>query len=830
MRAIIHDLRYALRSLARAPLFTFVVVATLGLVLGANATVFALLDRVVLRPLPVPQPEQLVIVSAPPLPTSGPSVMMGGRTRRGSIYGLSYPLYRVLRDEVPSFSGVVARRGTRGAVLAGSPPVQISPDLVSGNYLRVLGVRAAIGRILEPDDDVMPRGRRVAVLAHAFWHRQFAGDVGVLGRTVRVNQIPLTVVGVLEGTFTGTTPGTAPDLFVPLSLADELAPTGPIGIESPGNNVLDVMARLRPGVSLEEARAKADLVYLRLADQLRGGKAAEPAGTAHLRLLPGGSASSRESMATWEIARPLTLVMAMVALLLLIAAANVTNVLLARGAARARELAVRVALGANRWSLLRERLAESLVLMLGAGGVGIAVAAWLGDLAPLLLPSARSPQALTAAPDGRVLLFTAAVSIGTAIAMWLMSAVQVTRRSALPSLAAAGSPVASRSPLRIRRALVVLQLALSMALLGASALLATSLYNLMRVDPGFVVEGLWTFMLQDSTPAPDAASTAQHIGDLVARVQTLPGVQATLSDRAPLDDALSGVEMQAEPAIKGREPVVADVTNVGADYFRTLGIPLVSGRDVSAEDIQRGTDAVVANEALARALFGRTDVVGQAVRYGDSRIAIVGVARDGRTSLRRAARPAAYVPFAPDRARTVVHVFARVSGRAALTAAGVRSIVGQTMPSAAATEPRRVSEVVAESAARERMLASVSVCFALLAAMLSGIGLYGLASFGVARRMREFGIRLALGASGGQVVRIVIGETAALAAVGGLAGLALFLALKSLLQSFLFGLTASAPIALAASALSLVTITLAAAWLPARHAAGLDPAVTLREQ
>ncbi len=827
---MIHDLRYALRSLYRAPLFTFVVIATLGLVIGANATIFALLDRVVLRPLPVPQPEQLVIISAPPLPTSGQSIIVGGRTRRGAIYGLSYPLYQTLRDDVPSFNGVVARRGTRGAVLAGSPPVQVSPDLVSGNYLRVLGVRAAIGRILEPNDDVMPRGRRVAVLAHAFWQRQFAGDAAVLGRTIRVNEIPLTIVGVLDATFTGTTPGMRPDLFVPLSLADELAPIGPLRLESPGNNLLDVMARLRPGVPMEEARAKADLVYLRLVEQLGGGKAAEPAEAAHVRLLPGGSVSSRESMATWEIARPLTLVMAMVALLLLIAAANVTNVLLARGAARARELAVRVALGASRWSLLRERLAESLVLMLAAGGVGIAVAAWLADLVPLLLPSARGPQALTAAPDGRVLLFTAAVSLGSAIAIWLMSAVQITRRSALPSLAAAGSPVASRSPLRVRRALVVLQVGVSMALLGASALLATSLYNLMRVDPGFAVEGLWTFMLQDSTPAPDAASTARRIGDLVARVQALPGVRATLADRAPLDDALAGVEMQAEPALKGREPVVADMTNAGADYFGTLGIPLVSGRDISAAEVERGTNAVVVNEALARALFDRSNVVGQVVRYGDSRAVIVGVARDGRTSLRRAARPAACVPFAAERARSAVHVFARVSGRGALTAAGVRSIVGQTMPSAAATEPRRVSEVVAESAARERMLASVSVCFALLAATLSGIGLFGLTSFGVARRTREFGVRLALGATGGQVVRIVAGEAAALAAAGGLAGFALFLGLKPLLQSFLFGLAASDRIAVAAAALSLAAITLAAAWLPARRAAALDPAVTLREQ
>ncbi|MBZ5498850.1 MAG: ABC transporter permease [Acidobacteriia bacterium] len=840
----LRDLRHTARSLLRSPGFTMIVVATIALAIGANAAVFLLLDQVVLRPLPVAQPSELVIVSAPSLPVETGRGMLSrtGRRSDGQMsHGVSYPLYQTLRKRIPLFQDVLAHREFRPTLLAGTAPVVADAELVTGNYFDMLGIKSAIGRTLRPDDDHIPVGNSVVVLTHGFWQRQFGSDPSVLNRTIRVNNCPLTIVGVAAPGFSGTSGGRGPDLFVPLTMSNQVAPLRGHDVLAEEVSSLSVLARLAPGVSRDQAEKYLRGVYETLFDEAAGRITKTFDATSYkarfkeflqVSLFPGGYASSAQSAVTRELTLTLELLMTMVALVLLIAAGNVTNLLVARGAARARDMAIRLAIGAGRWRLLRERLIESLVLALVAGITSLFVTVWVVRLLPLVLPFGDRAAGLSLTLDRRVVVFSFLVAVATGLFLWLTSALQVTRRSSLPLLyAGATRQAGAGKPLRLRRGLVVVQVALSLGLLCASALLARSLYNLVTVDPGFKVEGLSAFSVQ----LPDAAGTAERktlfLRQLLENVRGLPGVQAaSLASDLPFTGG-GGGSWASTPGVEKR--ISYDEIDVGPDYFRTIGMPLVAGRDFSGQDVSGAEKVAVINEALASALFGDGKAIERFVSFEEGMPAdtrIVGIAKDAKAGPRAAARPTIYLPCFQRPGPATMNIVARMTGRETLSAGTVRSVLKRLDASVASSEPRAMADYIAESLLRERMLATLSVFFAVLAIVLTGIGLFGLTSFGVARRSHEIGVRLALGAARRSIVWLVVREVAVLTLVGGALGLAAYVAASRAIGAFLFGLSATDPPTVAAATIVLAAIALSAGFVPAWRAVHLDPAITLREE
>jgi predicted permease len=837
------DLRHTARSLLRSPGFTAIVVATIALAIGGNAAVFLLLDQVVLRPLPVAQPSELVLVSVPALPREI-ARRIGGASRRPdgqAVSQASYPLYQTLRRRVPLFQEILAHRGMRPTLLVGATPMQVSAELVTGNYFDVLGIKAAIGRTLRPDDDHTPAGNAVAVLSYGFWQRQFGGDPSVLSQTIRVNNCQLAIVGVTAPGFSGTAAGGNPEFFVPLTMINQVAPMRGYDLLSDAASNLSLIARLAPGVSREQAEKYLRGVYEALFDEASG-QITKPfdvarykalrAKTIPVSLFPGGYASGEQSAGIRELTRTLELLMAMVALVLLIAAGNVTNLLVARGAARARDMAIRLAIGAGRWRLLRERLVESLVLALVAGIAGLFVTVWLVRLLPLVLPFGDRAAGLELTPDRRVVVFTFLVAVATGLYLWLTSALQVTRRSSLPLLYAGATRQAGvAKPLRLRRGLVIVQVALSLGLLCASALLARSLYNLVTVDPGFKVEGLSTFSVQLPEAGDTAERTTPFLRQLLENVRGLPGVQAaSITNQLPFTGG-SGSSWASTPG--GEKRILTEGFHVGPDYFRTIGMPLVAGRDFSGQDVSGAEKVAVVNEALASALFGGSNAIGQLVSFEEGMPAdtrIVGIAKDAKDGPRAEARPTIYLPCFQRSVLATMNIIARMTGGETLSAGSVRSLLKRVDPSVASSEPRAIADIIAESLLRDRMLATLSVFFAVLAIVLTGIGLFGLTSFAVARRSHEIGIRLALGAARRSIVWLVVREIAVLTLVGGALGLAAYFAASRAVGAFLFGLSATDPPTVAAAAIVLAAIALSAGFIPAWRAVHLDPALTLRDE
>jgi predicted permease len=514
----LRDLRHAVRNLFRSPGFSLSVVVTLGLALGANSAVLGLLDKLILRPLPVKEPGGLAAVHAPPLPHRIPTKATGkggkfsiARKVRGNpatTMAMSFPLYTQLRNRVRAFATVLAQATVRATIVAEGTPVSAAGVLVTGNYFELLGVKPAVGRLLTPDDDGPPDGSPVVVLTHGFWQRQFGGDPSILNRTIRLNKSPMTVVGVAAQGFTGTAAGESLDFFAPLCMLGSFmrltpeqkqlaARVEPMRFDSENLHEYDVIARLAPGTNMAQAERAADLVYQQLLAvqgyfdpgvvfDKKGPFKPGPAGY-HLRLSPAGYGSSNQSALSRDLQTPLLLLMAMVGMLLVIATGNVANLFLARGEARSREIAIRFALGAGRWRVLRALLVESLLLTLTAGSLGLLLSRWASALVPVILHVEKLPDGVSTVPDSRIGVAVMVLSLVVGFCIWAAALPRAMGRAALMANAAQ-STGGARHTLSWRRALVLAQSALSIVLLCGSAVLSRSLIRLMSVDPGFSVE------------------------------------------------------------------------------------------------------------------------------------------------------------------------------------------------------------------------------------------------------------------------------------------------------------------------------------------------------
>ena len=858
--------RHAARSVRRNPAFTFVAVLTLALGIGANTAVFTLIDQLLLRPLPVKEPDTLVLVSANPLPKFGFRFGEGGGGRRPDgkpTYQSSHELFTALSERVPAFAECFAQCTRPASVLVGDAPNDLWGQLVSGNYFAVLGIKAAAGRLLSPDDD-REGGSPVAVISHGYWQRQFAGDPAAVGRTIRLSGHPVTIVGVAAAGFTGLggREGHPPDFFVPLELYDTLKRPANLPLRSPTASMLEVFARLQPGTSIEQAQVAGERVYQQLLaeavgdrwkeveesdrrvsrivsehfesrgepDKAREARERRAAGR-HLTVFPAGYGLSSQSFVNPQLNRALQVLMVMAALLLLIGASNVANLIVARGAAARREVAICLVLGASRARLLAERLVDNLLVAAAAGLVSLLVSQWLADVLLMILPVGSGQSPLTTTPDRRTVLFAFAVALASGLFVWLTSSLQMTRRSTLPPVTDTGLGGVSTRPLRLRRGLLALQTALSLALLCAASMFAHSLLNLTSIDAGFSVSGLTTFALR-----PSGADASKQMGplvrDAVAAFAGIADVQSVAGTNSlPLMNSGGTFVAGGNVPLNAEKAVMAGEVSVTPGYFRTIGLPVVRGREFDEQDTGGTERVAVVNESLARALFGDRNAIGEKV--GLQHVAldrtVVGVVRDTKESLRRPPEPAMYVPLAQQPVPSMTVVVRTRSGRP-LDAATVRAVVNRIDTTTPVSDVNTMERLIDGMLSRDRILAQLSSAFAGLAALLCGLGLFGMMNFHAATRQRELGIRLALGAERRSIQWIVVREAAFVILAGAPVGLAAYFASSHVVGSFLFELSPTDAPTVAAAACMLVVVALAAAFVPARRATLLDPAVILRRE
>jgi predicted permease len=821
------DLRYALRTLAKTPTFTIVVVLTLALGIGANAAIFSLTDQVLLRLLPVQDPERLVLLD-------GPGAFRGRTFNNGTF---SYPMYRDFRDQNTVFSGVFARFPAPLTLMTNGQAERVSAELVTGTYFETLGAKAHIGRTLTPDDDRTPGGHTVVVLSHNYWMRRFAGDPTVLNRTITLNGLPMTIVGVTSPGFYGVVVGENPDVMVPVMMKKLMTPTWD-DLENRRSRWLTIMARLKPGISHEQAEAAMNVIYRQINEQelkeipTTSQSFKERFLSKHLFLRPGqkGRSDLRQQFST-----PILVLMGMVGLVLLIACANVANLLLARGAARQKEVAIRMALGASRGAVVRQRLVESLVLATTGGVLGIAVAWWSGSLLLRTLPFDEASRTLSAVPDVRVIAFAMMASALTAVLFGLAPALQSTRPALTSTLKdEAGSVVGGTGHARFRKGLVVVQVGLSVLLLAGATLFARSLYNLKTLNPGFVADQLLGFSLDPSLNGYSRERSIALFQQMQEQLSQLPDVRAVTASVIQL---MTDSNWSSTVTVEGYQPkdgedMNPDVNAVGPGYFATLGQPLLMGRDITVKDAAGAPKVVVINETMAKYFFGTSNPLGHKIGWGRDKgqeIEIVGVVKDSKTAtLRQTMKRFVYTPYMQEEEIGQMTFYVRARGDATNVAASVRQVAQRVDPNLPIFDMKTMTTTVNDSLFVERLVAALSVAFGALATLLAAIGLYGVMSYSVARRTREIGIRMALGAERASVLWLVLREVALMVAGGVAIGLPLAYALSRIVQSQLFELSAHDPIALAGAAATLGAVALLAGYLPARRATRVDPMIALR--
>jgi predicted permease len=797
------DLRYALRGFGRSPGFTLAAVLSLALGIGANTAIFSLVNAVLLRALPVRDPDRLVTFSLKP-----PSQFSGS--------AITTNAFRQIREKNTVLDGFVATMGPSLRLTIGDSIEDVHSNAVSGNFFQTLGVGALIGRVLTPDDDRV-EAPPVCVIGYGFWVRRFAGDPTVIGRKVVINDQLFTIVGVTPKQFAGLDTYEATDITVPMATIPQ--------------TFVNAFGRLKRGVSARQAQASLDVLY----HQVETGtyRYSDHARLSDLKvtLEPGGRGVS---VLRGQYQNPLLMLMAVVGLVLLIACANVVNLLMARMSGRAREIAVRLALGGGRGRLIRQLLAESLLLTFGGATLGVALAIWtdhaLRSLAPWQIGTPIPPE-VDVNPDWRVLLFTLAIAILVSTATGLLPAIPSTRPNVAPALK---GEAGVRAPGRFSfaNALIVAQTALSLVLLIGGGLFLRSLHNLRAIDPGFDPSHLILATIEPARRGYSIAASQRYIGELTERARRLPGVVAVSPG---LISPLSGDFAMARVKVPGYVPFPGEmaaisINFVGANYFKTLGTPLLAGRLFTDEDGIVNKVAIV-NERAAKHYWPQENPIGKHITTGLRDLfdcEVVGIVRDIKTqSLRSDAQAIIYVPTALN---TMGHVtlHVRVAGDPSPVISALRQEIHTLDRNLQARDITTMAAQIDRTIALDRLLALLTALFALLAVALASVGLYGVMAFTVAARTREIGIRMALGANRGRVLLHVLSTSALLTLLGIAIGVPAALWVTRAVGSQLYGLSPSDPPTYAALAVALGTVALSAAWLPARRAAGVDPMVALR--
>jgi predicted permease len=809
LEMITHDLRYGWRMMLRKPGFTAAAVLTLGLGIGVNVTMFSWLDATMRR--------QLNRVSDPDR-----FVALNNTTRTRSDISLSYLDFVDYRNRRPdSVDDLVAFALVPMSMRTDGDPVRVFGDLVSGNYFGVLGVRAALGRTFAADEDRTPNANPVIVISHNFWQRRFGADPSIVGRAVTLNGHQFTVIGVAPPGFHGTEPYLDLDLWAPMMMqawvynGDRLAQRG--------NHWLEAMAKLKPGITMARAQADLDVLARDLSTAYADGKGFGLKLSELWRAPNAGGAA---------VAGVMGVQLGVAAIVLLIACANVANLLLARAASRQRETAVRLTLGASRGRVVRQLLTESTLLAFAGGLAGTAFAYWAADVIKWFIPPAPLPIQINPTIGRPVLVFAVALTSLSVLFFGLIPAWQGASSSVVTALKESAAAVtASPRRARLRQMLVVTQVALSLILLVSAGLFARSLQHAQAADLGFSTRNGLLASVDLLQAGYDAVRGRAFFETLQARVRELPGVEsATLTHRMPLGFGGTsdfGAKVDGYTPAPNEE-ITLYYSRVGSDYLKTMGIALVRGRDFTDRDTADRGDVAIVNETVARRYFAGRDAVGGRVRIGERTIEIVGIARDGKYSnLAEPPRPFIYLPvqqwFRPDAVLTV-----KTAGNPTAIVPAVRDVLRSIDPSIPLFDIRTIEDHLTIALFVQRLVASLLGAFGLLALVLATVGLYGVIAGIVSQRTPEIGMRVALGASHRDIVALILRQGLGMTGLGVVIGLAGAIALTRVFKSLLVGVSTTDAISFIGTTLLLVVVTLLATYLPARRAASVDPLAALR--
>ncbi|HEY3458398.1 MAG TPA: ABC transporter permease, partial [Bryobacteraceae bacterium] len=829
------DVRYSLRTLAKARAFTFVVIASLALGIGANTAIFSLINAALLKMLPVTDPEQLVELE-------NVSPVWG-------LMGFSYPAFKAFRDQNQALSGVLAFFKLNSDVdleMNGQSGLA-KGQVISGDYFSTLGIRPAIGRLITPADETVAGQSPVAVISYDYWRRRFALDPAVIGKKVVLNSSPFTIIGATPPEFFGLQTGEKIDISVPITMIHQVNPTAQAGtrfdlLTAPYSRWLHVMARLKPGVTPKAALANLDPIFHRT---MREGAASLPFASPRSRRLYLASTlqldSGGKGLAALrrQFSKPLWILMGMVGLLLLVTCANVANLLLARANVRQKEIAVRLTVGAGRWRMIRQLLTESALLALCGGAVGLLLAFWASRSLLALMSHSDSPISLSVRPDTTVLGFTLLLSLLTAFLFGFLPTWRATRLNAASALVeSTRSTGGDGNRSRLGKTLIALQVAMSLALLTGAGLLARSLENLKNFYPGFNKENVLLLSVNPGVigyQKNQAARLYQHLLDQITRT---PGVRsATFSLFSPLRGCLTCTVPKVEEVTpqSGKEIKRAGFNEIGPNYFRTLEAAVLSGRDFTYTDQAGAPRVSIVNEAMAHEYFGDKDPIGKHLSVPDwkgdpSWLEIVGVVRNAKHhDLRERTTPMIYLPLLQSPDTAVTFEVRTAMNPLNLTAAILRAVkeADSRIP---VYDVESLNQQVDESLIQQRLVASLSGLFGLLALILAAVGLYGLMTYAMNRRTSEIGIRIALGATRGQIAGMVLREALLLVLVGLVIGVPAAMAASHLIRNELFGLNADDPVTIGIASLVMASIALLAGYLPARRASHVDPMIALRAE
>jgi predicted permease len=804
------DLRYTLRTLRRNPGFSAVAVLSLALGIGANAAIFTLINAVMLRALPVSEPDRLVQIT---------------RLHEGRHYRISYPLFEHLRDHVTSISSVFAQATSEQAIVIDGDAEFVTMDFVSGGYASVLGIEPAAGRLLGPTDDAPSPSSPAAVISDRYWQRRFDRSPSAIGKTFTIRDRTFTIVGVTPPSYQSATPGHAPDLTLPLWMMMR----GPQYRDS-GFNWLNVLARLKPGATVAHANAEVQVLFgafmqsqaaradeQERADILRQHAAvlAAPDGLNPLRYDHGPS---------------LLLLMGIVALVLMLACVNLSGLLLARAAARQREISIRLAIGASRGRLVRQFLTESLVLAALGGGVGLAMAGWFSARLFALFVEGQD-VALSVTPDWRVLAFTCAVSLLACCIAGIVPALHAVRVNVNPAL----KEVRAQGHRRLGKAFVIAQLAISMVLVVGATLFVGTLVTLYAVDRGFDSDGVLVLRVRTSQPYPAARAKAVQ-GALLDRLRTVPGVRsASAVQLLPVGGGLVERAVHVEgDTLRSDESETVGFNVIAPQYFATMRTPLLAGREFSDRDIDTAPRVAIVNASFERDFFGDAPALGRRVTSAGVTYEIVGVVGDARyQNLRAGIISTMYIPWMQregEQPSSYSYLVRVAAGDPMRLVPGLDRVIRDADPALRIRTARTYATIVDQSIATERIMALLGGFFGVLALLVAALGMFGVLAFQVARRTNELGVRMALGASRGTMMGLVLRDVAVIVIAGVSIGAAGARALTGLARTTLFGLTPTDPRVFLVAASVLTVAAVLAGWLPARRASRVDPLVALRHE
>jgi predicted permease len=827
------NVKLALRTLFKSPFVTVIAIVSLALGIGANAAIFSLFNQLLLRPLPVTQPGQLVNFAAP-----GPNPGSQSCSSSGDCDEVfSYPMFKDLQRTNSSFSGIAAHRNF-GANLAYKGQTIAGEGMqVSGSYFPVLGLQPALGRLLNEEDDRTVGESHVAVLGYGYWQTRFGRNPNVLNETLLVNGQNLTIVGVAPRGFSSTTLGVRPDVFVPITLRGLMLP-GWKGFENRRSYWAYLFARLKPGVTLQQAHSAINVPFKAILGDveapLQTGMSAPTMvqfKAKELTLKPG---ERGQSSVEGQARAPMTLLLGVTAFVLLIACANIANLLLARAAKRANEMAVRLSIGASRWQLVVQLLTESCLLALFGGVAGLVVARWTLDLIVSLLPDGPAAT-LSPSLDGVVLAFAAALTLATGLLFGLFPALHSTRPDLLSTLKGnSGQPSGARNAARFRTSLATFQIAMSMTLLVSAGLFTKSLVNISRVDLGLNVDNVITFSISPELSGYTVQASKALFEQVEQALAAQPGVTGVTASRVRL---LAGNNWGTDVSVTGFDKgpdtdANANTNEVSPGYFRTLGVPLIAGREFTRADTATAGKVAIINEEFARKFKLGRDAVGKWMGSDDDNkldTQIVGVVQNAKYSaVKRATPPLFFRPYAQGERRGAMAFYVRTTLDPETFLATLPKVMAQLDPNLPIDQPKTMTRQINENVFLDRFISVLSAAFAILATLLAAVGLYGVLAYTISQRTREIGLRMALGAEPSRVRGMVLRQVGWMALIGGAIGLLAAAGVGRAAQSLLFELRGYDPYVLAGSAVALTLVALGAGFLPAQRASKIDPMRALR--